>query len=246
MPRLSPSALAHGLAERDADVLDGVMRVHVEIACGRNRQVESAVTREELEHVVEEADAGARRRIGRGRRGRSPAGSAFRWFVDQRARDARMSSRAASASVVCSTTPAVRRMQPAQPGADDLSRTRMPSGLERLGDGAGGRADAKQHEVRLARPERQPVAPAEVVDQLRATCATRPRTTRGTPRSSSAASSAAIAQMLTLNGGVHGPQPAERGSGARRARRPAAPPGRGPSRTCGRSRGCAGDRAAAR
>ena len=48
----------HRLAERDADVLDGVMLIDVEIPRRVQRQVEAAVTREELQHVIEEPDAG--------------------------------------------------------------------------------------------------------------------------------------------------------------------------------------------
>ena len=59
MPLRSPSAFEHRLAERDADVLDGVVLIDVEIARRLQRQVEAAVPREQLEHVVEEADAGA-------------------------------------------------------------------------------------------------------------------------------------------------------------------------------------------
>ena len=51
--------LQHRLAEHDADVFDRVVLIDVEIAGGLERQVEAAVTREQLEHVIEEADAGA-------------------------------------------------------------------------------------------------------------------------------------------------------------------------------------------
>ena len=46
------------LAEDDADVFDGVVLVDVEIAIGFELEVEAAVFGEELQHVVEEADAG--------------------------------------------------------------------------------------------------------------------------------------------------------------------------------------------
>ena len=59
MPLRSPSAFEHRLAERDADVLDGVVLIDVEVARGVQRQVEAAMPGEQLEHVVEEADAGA-------------------------------------------------------------------------------------------------------------------------------------------------------------------------------------------
>ena len=50
--------LQHGFAEHDADVLDGVVLIDVEVAVGLQRQVEAAVPGEQLQHVVEEADAG--------------------------------------------------------------------------------------------------------------------------------------------------------------------------------------------
>ena len=59
MPFRSPSALRHRLAERDAEILDGVMLIDVEIAGGVDLQVEAAVPREQLQHVIEKADAGA-------------------------------------------------------------------------------------------------------------------------------------------------------------------------------------------
>src|ERR1019366_6013600 len=46
------------LAEHDADVFHGVVLVHVEIALGLQGEVEAAVLGEQLQHVVEEANAG--------------------------------------------------------------------------------------------------------------------------------------------------------------------------------------------
>ena len=48
----------HRLAERDAEVLDGVVLIDVEVAAGVDLEVEGAVPREQLEHVIEKADAG--------------------------------------------------------------------------------------------------------------------------------------------------------------------------------------------
>ena len=45
-------------AERDADVLDGVVVVDVQVAGGADLEVEERVAGELVEHVVEEADAG--------------------------------------------------------------------------------------------------------------------------------------------------------------------------------------------
>ena len=58
MPRLSPSASGEGLAERDAAVLDRVMRVHAKVAVAAQLQIHRRVLREQREHVVEERDAG--------------------------------------------------------------------------------------------------------------------------------------------------------------------------------------------
>src|SRR5206468_1560091 len=46
------------LAESDADVFDRVVLVNIEVAFASELQVESAVASKELEHVIEEANAG--------------------------------------------------------------------------------------------------------------------------------------------------------------------------------------------
>ena len=50
--------LVEGLAQGDAHVFHGVVLVHVEIAGGFRSQIESAMVSEELQHVIEETDAG--------------------------------------------------------------------------------------------------------------------------------------------------------------------------------------------
>ena len=59
---VDPLAIAEGfehrLTQHDADVLDRVMLIDVEIAGRSERQVEAAVPCEQLEHVVEEANPG--------------------------------------------------------------------------------------------------------------------------------------------------------------------------------------------
>lgn len=45
------------LSESDADILDGVVLIDLEIAVGLDVEVDEAVTGKEGEHVVEEADA---------------------------------------------------------------------------------------------------------------------------------------------------------------------------------------------
>ena len=46
------------LAERDADVLDRVMRVDVQVALGLDVEIEHAVARDLVEHVIEKRHAG--------------------------------------------------------------------------------------------------------------------------------------------------------------------------------------------
>ena len=58
MPRLSPSACAERPADGDADVLDGVVVVDVQVAGRPGLEVDQRVAGELVEHVVEEADAG--------------------------------------------------------------------------------------------------------------------------------------------------------------------------------------------
>ena len=70
MPFLSPSALRDRLPERDADVLDRVVRVDVQVALRAHGEVDHAVARDLVEHVVEERHAASRGRRARCRRGR--------------------------------------------------------------------------------------------------------------------------------------------------------------------------------
>ena len=83
MPLRSPSAFEHGLAEHDADVFDGVVLIHVEIARRLQRQIEAAVPREQLQHVIEEADAGRDRRTSRAVEDQLRRRSAFPWSADR-------------------------------------------------------------------------------------------------------------------------------------------------------------------
>jgi hypothetical protein len=47
-----------GLAQRDAHIFNGVVLIDVEIAVAPELEIECAVAREELKHVIEKADAG--------------------------------------------------------------------------------------------------------------------------------------------------------------------------------------------
>ena len=58
MPRFEPKRAAHGFAQRDAQVLDGVVLIHVEVALGNDVEVHRSVPRDELQHVIEETNAG--------------------------------------------------------------------------------------------------------------------------------------------------------------------------------------------
>jgi hypothetical protein len=53
-----PERAVQRLAEHDAGVLDGVVPSRLEVSGDRDVEVEAAVAREQVEHVVEEADAG--------------------------------------------------------------------------------------------------------------------------------------------------------------------------------------------
>ena len=50
--------LRNGFTQSNAEVFDGVMLIDIEITRGADLEIERAVTRHQLEHVVEEADAG--------------------------------------------------------------------------------------------------------------------------------------------------------------------------------------------
>ena len=50
--------LVQRLAEADPDVLDGVVRAGLQVAAGPHGEIEAAVARQQVQHVIEEADAG--------------------------------------------------------------------------------------------------------------------------------------------------------------------------------------------
>src|SRR6185437_10868916 len=53
--------LAQRLSERDPDILDGMVRVDVQIALRGDREIEHAVARDLIEHVIEKGDARRKR-----------------------------------------------------------------------------------------------------------------------------------------------------------------------------------------
>src|SRR5205814_22740 len=46
------------LTQHDADIFDGVMRIDVKVPLGLDGEIDQAVARQQVEHVIEEADAG--------------------------------------------------------------------------------------------------------------------------------------------------------------------------------------------
>ena len=57
-PLTIPQRLREQLPQRDADILDRVVLVHIQIPGGFQLQIEPAVLGEQLQHVIEKADAG--------------------------------------------------------------------------------------------------------------------------------------------------------------------------------------------
>ena len=165
MPRRVPSADGHGFAERDADILDRVVLIDIEIAAHLQAEVERAVARHQLEHMVEETNAGrdvvtaapldpelqSNRRFARVARDHRPSHST--------------SVSASIARLVSSTTPAVTRMQPSQPGSFDRSRTLTPRAASARDDVCRAIADPHQREVCRARPGVETQAGAGAGDQ---------------------------------------------------------------------------------
>ena len=95
----------HRLAKGDPHVLDGVMLVDVEIPVRLQREIERAMARDELEHVIEEPDAGRDVVAPLALDGELQAnGGLARLPVDQRA--PHTTSRARRSRRVSSTTPA--------------------------------------------------------------------------------------------------------------------------------------------
>src|SRR3954462_12655005 len=102
------------------------MLIDVHVSLDGELQVECAVPREQLEHVIEEADAG-RHLIAplAFDPERQPDRRLARLPIDYRAAHSTSSS-AAMARRVSSTMPAVTRMQFSHPGSAERSRTRTP------------------------------------------------------------------------------------------------------------------------
>src|ERR1700722_11360131 len=54
--------LLHRLAERNTDIFSGVMMIDVEVAFGLDLDIDPRMPRQEIKHVIEEADTGRDRR----------------------------------------------------------------------------------------------------------------------------------------------------------------------------------------
>ena len=163
-------------------------------------QVEAAVSREELQHVIEEADAGARSRSGLCRRWRARRGSASRWSGGRTSRvliapaSPHMTDSSASiAASVCSSdaggdSDAARAAGIAASGRGRGCRVRASAST----NGGARFADPDEHEIGLARPVCEPQPLARGVELLRATRATwatyRGRNSRSVERRRQAAS----------------------------------------------------------
>src|SRR5262245_14789489 len=118
------------VAERDADIFNGVVLIDVEIALRLQREIEAAVPREQLQHVIEEADAGADGVASLAVNGQPPFDPRLRGSPIECCRAlhrasfaAITDSRASTAALVCSRTPVVIRTHPGVAGSFDRSRT---------------------------------------------------------------------------------------------------------------------------
>src|SRR5271166_5994435 len=134
---LATQRLGEGFAERNADVLNGVVLVHVEIAVRLQLQVERAVARNQLQHMVEKTDSAADLGATVAFDGQRDANVGFFGLAMNAGvphavtsvpscSSAVTSRKAAISRSVCSAVPIVMRTHPSQPGSAERLRTRMP------------------------------------------------------------------------------------------------------------------------
>ena len=159
MPALSPSASRNTSPSGDADVLDGVVAVDVEVARRLHVEVEAAVAAELVEHVVEEREPGATPRRRRwGRRGRAAPRCSSPWWCAPWTPSRvmlRASSRAARNASSSAGVPIVTRRQPSRRGHDEQSRTSTDRSSSACHTSAPSRCvGPEQHEVGRRRPHR--------------------------------------------------------------------------------------------
>ena len=115
-------SFGNSLAERNPEILHGVMLIDVEIAVGFDPEIERPMTRDELEHVIQKPDARANDVSPLAFETEAHGDPCFlRSSIDYRAAH-RISSIATMKRRVCSTMPVAMRQQPAQPGSDERSR----------------------------------------------------------------------------------------------------------------------------
>src|SRR5262245_10731532 len=122
--------LQERLAERDTDIFDRVVLVDVEIALGLQREIEAAVAREQLQHVIEEADAGADVVASLAVNGQPSLDLGLscppierRAALHRACLVAITDSSASMAALVCSRMPVVIRTHPGVAGSFERSRT---------------------------------------------------------------------------------------------------------------------------
>ena len=120
--RLQRQRAVENLTQSNANVFHRMVLVDVEVSLRIDAEVEGAVTRHELKHVVEKPDAGPHLvgafTIERDRQRNPGLG---RPAIDHRPAHS-TSSITAMHRRVCSTTPVPMRTQPAQPGSVERSR----------------------------------------------------------------------------------------------------------------------------
>ena len=78
----SPERLLYRFAQRDSDVFDGVVLVDIEIAARDEIEIEAAVPRDLLEHVIEEANARIDARLAAAVEIQLQPDIRFPWFCD--------------------------------------------------------------------------------------------------------------------------------------------------------------------
>src|SRR5262249_61172251 len=110
------------LAECDAEILDGMVLIDVEIAGRVDPEIEGAVAGDELQHVIEKPDAGPHVVPALALEAEPQGNLRFRRSpIDYRAAH-RTSSITATARCVFATMPVAMRRHPAHPGSVDRSR----------------------------------------------------------------------------------------------------------------------------
>ena len=145
--------LRHRLAERDAEILDRVVLVDVEIA----RRVDRRDRTRRAARRARACDRGTGCRSAPGTgpclRASASARSASRSSVGRLPRGAQRPPRTRRCSASCvRRRPAPMRRQPSHPGSLDRLRRNMPARFGGLDDVADAIADANQHEVGVALP----------------------------------------------------------------------------------------------